>query len=231
VAQLERIVNGKTDILNPFRTHPKLDTFVGSASPHPLLEYGCTVCHRGQDRSTEFGRAGHTPMSRRMEMRWESAKVMLLPGPWDYEKRHWGREVNPFLDTPMYPRQYYQAGCVKCHAGQMEVRDGEEINKALHMVELYGCHACHKIDNWRCRVAEARPRWTASPATPSSRSAGSPTHPLRPTTRMPSFFYQRNMVGSRSAGRARASIKYQDAEIHAIVTYLFAKSATAPGSK
>ncbi len=229
VAQLERIVNGKNDILNPFRTHPKLDTFVGSASPHPILDYGCTVCHRGQDRATEFGRAGHTPMSRRMEMRWESAKVSLLPGPWDYEKRHWGREVNPFLDTPMYPRQYYQAGCVKCHSGQMEVRDGEEINKALHMVELYGCHACHKIDNWRFAelqkpgpaldgIAEKTTpewafRWIANPAR------------FRSTTRMPSFFYQRNMVGPAVPPEERAqNVKYQDAEIHSIVTYLFAKS-------
>ncbi|HEX6639920.1 MAG TPA: hypothetical protein VF215_02350, partial [Thermoanaerobaculia bacterium] len=97
VAQLERIANGKTDILNPFRTHPKLDVFVGSASPHPLLEYGCTVCHRGQDRATEFARAGHTPASPRMERRWKSANVSLLPGPWDYKQREYAYAVNPFL--------------------------------------------------------------------------------------------------------------------------------------
>jgi cytochrome c2 len=229
VAQLERTVNAKNEILNPFRTHPKLDTFVGSASPHPILEYGCTVCHRGQDRATEFGRAGHSPMSRRMENRWKGAKVSLLPGPWDYEKRNFGYEVNPFLDTPMYPRQYYQAGCVKCHAGQMEVEDGTEINKALHMVELYGCHACHKIDNWRFAelqkpgpaldgIAEKTTpewafRWIANPPR------------FRPTTRMPSFFYQRNMVGPAVPEHERAqNVKLQDAEIHSIVTYLFAKS-------
>jgi cytochrome c2/cytochrome c551/c552 len=230
VAQLERTVNGPNDILNPFRTHPKLDTFVGSASPHPLLEYGCTACHRGQDRATEFGRAGHTPMSRRMQMRWETAKVSLLPGPWDYEKRNWGREVNPFLDTPMYPRQFYQAGCVKCHAGQMEVGEGTEINKATHMVELYGCHACHKIDNWRFSelqkpgpsldgIAEkTTPEWAV-------RWISNPPR-FRPTTRMPSFFYQRNMVGPAVPANERAqNVKYQDAEIHAIVAYLFSKSS------
>jgi cytochrome c2 len=230
VAQLQRTVDGKDDILNPFRTHPKLDTFVGSASPHPLLEYGCTVCHRGQDRATEFGRAGHTPMSRRMENRWRGARVSLLPGPWDYEKRNYGYEVNPFLDTPMYPREYSQAGCVKCHAGQMEVGEGQEINKALQTVELYGCYACHKIDNWR--FAELRKpgpsldgiaekttpewafRWIANPPR------------FRPTTRMPSFFYQRNMVGPAVPPAERAqNVKYQDAEIHSIVTYLFAKSS------
>jgi cytochrome c2 len=230
VAQLERTVNGPNDILNPFRTHPKLDTFVGSASPHPLLEYGCTVCHRGQDRATEFGRAGHTPMSRRMQMRWETAKVSLLPGPWDYEKRNYGREVNPFLDTPMFPRQFYQAGCVKCHAGQMEVGEGSDVNKATHMVELYGCHACHKIDNWRFSelqkpgpsldgIAEkTTPEWAV-------RWISNPPR-FRPTTRMPSFFFQRNMVGPAVPPNERAqNVKYQDAEIHSIVAFLFSKSS------
>ncbi|HYC59236.1 MAG TPA: c-type cytochrome [Thermoanaerobaculia bacterium] len=233
VALLERIANGKNDILNPFRTHPKLDTFVGSSSPHPLLEYGCTVCHRGQDRATEFGRAGHTPMSRRMENRWKGAKISLLPGPWDYEKRNFGYAVNPFLDTPMYPRQYYQAGCVKCHAGQMEVGEGEDINKGLHMVELYGCHACHKINNWRFSdlqkpgpaldgIAEkTTPEWTF-------RWIANPPR-FRLTTRMPSFFYQRNMVGPAVPAEERAhNVKLQDAEIHSIVTYLFAKSTHRP---
>ncbi len=230
VAGLRRIAEGPRDIMNPFRTHPKLDTFVGSSSPHPLLEYGCTVCHRGSDRATEFGRAGHTPMSRRMEMRWEKVKMPLFPGPWDYQQRNWGRTVNPFLDTPMYPRQYSEAGCIKCHAGQMEVNDGERISKAAQMVELYGCHACHNIANWRFSdlrkpgpsldgIAEKTTpewvfHWIAAPCR------------FRATTRMPSFFYQRNMVGPEVPAAERAqNIKYQDAEIHSIVTYLFANSS------
>jgi cytochrome c2 len=230
VAQLERTVNGKEEVMNPFRTHPKLETFVGSSSPHPLLEYGCTVCHRGQDRATEFGRAGHTPMSKRMELRWKSAKSSLIPGPWDYEKREYAYAVNPFLDTPMYPRQYSEAGCVKCHAAQMEVEQGTEINKALHMVELYGCHACHKIGNWRFQdmrkpgpsldglAEKTTPEWTF-------RWIAAPQR-FRPTTRMPSFFYQRNMVGPAVPAHERAqNVKLQDAEIHSIVTYLFAKSS------
>src|SRR5687768_9592912 len=199
VALLKSIVSAPNDILNPFRTQPKLETFVGSSSPHPLLEYGCTVCHRGQDRATEFGRAGHTPMSKRMELRWKKVKFPLFPGNWDYAKRNWGYQVNPFLDTPMYPRQYSEAGCVKCHAGQIDVEGAEQINKATHMVELYGCHACHKIGNWRFTdlqkpgpaldgIAEKTTpewayRWIANPMR------------FRSTTRMPAFFYQRNMIG------------------------------------
>lgn len=239
IAQLERTANAKDDILNPFRTHPKLDVFVGSASPHPLLEYGCTACHRGQDRATEFGRAGHTPMSRRMEMRWQTAKVSLLPGPWDYDERNWGYEVNPFLETPMYPRQLSEAGCIKCHAGQIDIDRGEKITKAAHMVELYGCHACHKINNWRFTglqkpgpsldgIAEkTTPQWAI-------RWISNPTH-FRSTTRMPSFFYQRNMIGAAVPAAERAqNLRYQDAEVHSIVTFLFAKSThrqwSAPGA-
>ncbi len=229
VAGLRRLVDSPREIPNPFRTHPKLDVFVGSASPHPLLEYGCTVCHRGQDRATEFGRAGHTPMSLRMEKRWQKVSMPLFPGPWDYKQRNWGYEVNPFLETPMYPRQFTEAGCIKCHSGQIEVRDGDRINKATHMVELFGCHACHKIANWRFTglqkpgpslegIAEkTTPQWAV-------RWIANPNH-FRSTTRMPSFFYQRNMIGPAVSPKERAqNIRYQDAEIHSIVTYLFDRS-------
>lgn len=228
IAALRRVAEGPRDLMNPFRTHPKLDTFVGSSSPHPLLEMGCTVCHRGQDRATEFGRAGHTPMSLRMEQRWRK-KMPFFPSWGDYEKRNWGYEVNPFLDTPMYPREHSEAGCLKCHSGQMEVGEGRKINRATHMVELYGCHACHKIGNWRFTdlqkpgptlegIAEkTNPAWTF-------RWIANPMH-FRPTTRMPSFFYQRNMIGPEVPPSERAqNIRYQDAEIHSIVAYLFDKS-------
>src|SRR6266540_2550679 len=224
IEQLKGIQDAPQDILNPWRTHPKLDTFVGSASPHPLLEYGCTGCHRGQDRATEFGRAGHTPPNAKMEHRWAAAKVSLLPGPWDYKLRHWGWEENPFNETPMYPRQFYEAGCIKCHSGQLGVDQGEDITKAELTVEIYGCYACHKINNWRFSdlrrpgpdlngIAEKTTpewafRWISEP------------HNFRSTTRMPSFFYQRNMIDPKvvpAAERAQ-NIKYQDAEVHAIVS-------------
>ena len=45
-----------------------------------------------------------------------------FPGRGTTTKRHWGYEENPFIETPMYPRQYYEAGCIKCHSGQVSVR-------------------------------------------------------------------------------------------------------------
>jgi mono/diheme cytochrome c family protein len=230
LAQLKRIQDAPTEVLNPWRTHPKLDVFVGSASPHPILEYGCTVCHRGQDRATEFGRAGHTPVSAKMEHRWEKATAYFFPLPNDFKNRNWGFVENEFNETPMYPRHYYEAGCLKCHAGQIGVDKGDDITKATQTMEIVGCYACHKINNWRFTdlrkpgpdltgIAEKTTeqwafRWISEPRN------------FRSTTRMPSFFYQRNMVDPAIVPEPERSqnIKYQDAEIHAIVSYLFDKS-------
>jgi cytochrome c2 len=237
IEQLKRIQDAPLDTLNPWRTHPKLDTFVGSASTHPLLEFGCTGCHRGQDRATEFGRAGHVPPNKKMEERWSSALVSLVPGPWDYSKRHWAWEENPFNETPMYPRQYYEAGCIKCHSGQIGVDEGDDITKAELTVEIYGCYACHKINNWRfsdLRKPGPDLNGIAEKTTPewAFRWISEP-HNFKSTTRMPSFFYQRNMIDPAivpPAERAQ-NIRYQDAEIHSIVTYLFSKSTHRPWSQ
>src|SRR5437868_14510330 len=165
-----------------------------------------------------------------MEHRWEAAAVSLLPGPWDYKQRHWAWEENPFNETPMYPRQFYEAGCLKCHSGQLGVDQGDDITKAELTVEIYGCYACHKINTWRFSdlrrpgpdlngIAEkTTPQW-------AFRWISEP-HNFRSTTRMPSFFYQRNMIDPAvvpAAERAQ-NIKFQDAEIHSIVSYLFDKS-------
>src|SRR5213076_2387737 len=128
IDQLKRIADAPQETLNPWRTHPKLHTFVGSASPHPLLDYGCTGCHRGQDRATEFGRAGHVPASPKMEHRWAertSLSAGFFPIPTDFAQRHWGYEENEFIETPMYPRHYYEAGCIKCHSAQIAVDRGD----------------------------------------------------------------------------------------------------------
>jgi cytochrome c2 len=230
IEQLKRIQDAPLDTLNPWRTHPKLDTFVGSASTHPLLEFGCTGCHRGQDRATEFGRAGHIPPNKKMEDRWASAVFGLVPGPWDYVKRHWAWEENPFNETPMYPRQYYEAGCIKCHSGQVGVDQGDDITKATLTVEIYGCYACHKINTWRfsdLRKPGPDLNGIAEKTTPewAIRWISEP-HNFKSTTRMPSFFYQRNMIDPAIVPPAERgqNIKYQDAEIHSIVTYLFTKS-------
>src|SRR5439155_9160982 len=52
---------GLEDAAEPFRTHPKLNVFLGGASPHPVDRFGCTSCHRGRDRAVDFVDAVHQP--------------------------------------------------------------------------------------------------------------------------------------------------------------------------
>src|SRR5690606_6935831 len=56
---------------NPYCSHPRLDLFVGSLSPHPMGTFGCTICHQGQGSATDFKWASHTPNSPRQAIEWE----------------------------------------------------------------------------------------------------------------------------------------------------------------
>ena len=42
------------DSPQPFKTHPNLDLYISSGSPHPMETFGCTTCHAGLDRATSF---------------------------------------------------------------------------------------------------------------------------------------------------------------------------------
>src|SRR4029078_9117422 len=88
IKELKRIQEAELDTLNPWRTHPRLDTFVGSASPHPLLEFGCPAWHRGMDRATGVRPARHIPPNKTMEERWSGNWGVFSWGnmlrPWRY---------------------------------------------------------------------------------------------------------------------------------------------------
>src|SRR5947208_2556107 len=127
-------------------------------------------------------------------------------------------------------RPPWSAWSLKCHSGQVTVDQGDRITKAMSTVELYGCYSCHKISNWRftdLRKPGPDLNGIAEKTTPewAIRWISEP-HNFRSTTRMPSFFYQRNMIDPRvvPAAEITQNVKFQDAEIHAIVSYLFAKS-------
>ena len=212
---LQRIANARRNLKNPYRTHPNLDLFVGSSSPHPLLDFGCTSCHRGLDRATDFARAGHTPSSEEQLHKWEEL----------YNWKH-----QQFLETPMQPVKHVQASCIKCHSGQISIQGAPEITRASAMIEFYGCHSCHKINTWRFTdLRKPGPDLTgiAEKTTPewAARWIAYP-YAFRPTTRMPASFYQRNMTGPHvdTAERQQNMLK-QNAEIQAIVSYLFSVSS------
>jgi hypothetical protein len=55
----------------PFTTHPNLSTYIGSDSPHPMDQVGCTVCHEGMGQSVNFRDVSHTPANEEQELKWE----------------------------------------------------------------------------------------------------------------------------------------------------------------
>ena len=61
---------GYEEYPQPFRTHSNLDVYVGSASPHPLEQTGCTVCHEGMGQSVTFRDAAHSPIDEAQLERW-----------------------------------------------------------------------------------------------------------------------------------------------------------------
>jgi len=62
---------GFEDEKNPFKTHPNPELYLSSKSPHPYEDFGCTSCHGGRGRSTDFYGAVHSPSSEKQKKVWE----------------------------------------------------------------------------------------------------------------------------------------------------------------
>jgi cytochrome c2 len=202
----------------PFRSHPRLDLFVGDSSPHPYSRFGCTICHGGLDRATDFARAGHS-LPLLASNRPEDRKA------WEEKKREWERKYDwkpqQFLDYPILPAGMAEAGCVNCHAGGVWTAKSEEQEAGRELIVHMGCNGCHTIN---------LPGFTGlrKPGPSLLRIAGK-TNPgwaykwieapreFHPTTFMPHFFYQENTT-------APVNKKRQQVEIAAIVSYLWASS-------
>jgi cbb3-type cytochrome oxidase cytochrome c subunit len=184
----------------PFRTHPKIDLFVGGRSPHPVDRFGCTPCHAGRDRAVDFTYAVHMPEGAEQKKAWEER--------YDWERDH-------YWEHPMRQKSRVEAGCLKCHQGVVRVPQAEDLNQGLAMVERYGCFGCHKMKGFN-DLEKVGPtlkhvltktnrdwlvRWIRNPKE------------FRPSTRMPRLFGLSNHQGPGDAER-------EAAEILGIVAYL-----------
>ncbi|MCB9771797.1 MAG: c-type cytochrome [Candidatus Omnitrophica bacterium] len=193
------------DAAQPLRTHPNLELYLSKDSAHPIESFGCTTCHEGSGRATDFVTAAHTPSSEKQEHEWKKKYNWA-------EQHHW--------DKPMYATPYVEAGCFKCHSGQTTIKGAEKLNLGLQLIERAGCYACHSIDKYKDwpkpgpnlehlaskSTAEWTYRWIADPKS------------FRHNTWMPSYFNQSNNSDPESKARSQQ-------EIHAIVHYLFAESS------
>ena len=124
---------GFEDQPQPYTTHPRLDEFVGGSSPHPMIEYGCTTCHAGRGRGTDFISSGHMPKNDTQAKEW---------------KEKYGWEALHYWEDKMLPAQYAEAGCFKCHGDNMPVAGAETLTLGMATFEKAGCYSCHSMDRW-----------------------------------------------------------------------------------
>ncbi|MDZ4817859.1 MAG: c-type cytochrome, partial [Planctomycetota bacterium] len=126
---------------HPFSTHPRLDLFVGSLSPHPMGKFGCTICHQGQGSATSFEWASHSPDSPTEAARWSQELG------W-FNNHHW--------ILPMLPTRFVESSCLKCHHEVTELAasakfpeaPAPKLTKGYDLIQSYGCYGCHEINGY-----------------------------------------------------------------------------------
>jgi len=189
-----------------FSSHPNLELFLSSSSPHPIDQAGCTTCHLGRDRGVTFNNAAHTPSDAKEAQRWYEL--------YGWKKlKHW--------DQPMHPSKYVESSCAQCHAGVVELPEADRLNRGVHLIRTLGCQGCHKIS--KPTLSNLRPvgpdlrkvagkldrdwilKWVRDP------------RGFRPTTKMPKIFDLPNVDSPEDILRNTAAV-------NAIATYLLENS-------
>ncbi len=126
---------------HPFASHPRLDLFVGSLSPHKKDEVGCTICHDGQGSATAFKWASHSPNDVFQERRW---------------RREYGWFDNHHWIYPMMPNRFSESLCLKCHHNVTELEPSErfpdppapKLVQGFELIQDFGCYGCHEINGY-----------------------------------------------------------------------------------
>jgi sulfur oxidation c-type cytochrome SoxX len=202
----------------PFTTHPDLATYLGGSSPHPIDKTGCTVCHEGQGQSVSFVDARHSPSARPPSKEHpKGMTVAQVKEEWE-KKYHW--EESHEWDYPMLPVTMTEASCAKCHKQQVYIPKATNLDLAYATYERAGCYACHKTKGFDTNMRKPGPILTKIDSKLTQdwvRNWIRNPKAVKPTTWMPRFFYNSNNSGPADAVR-------NEAEINAIVAYLFANS-------
>ncbi len=225
----------------PFSSHPRLDLYLGSHSPHPVDEFGCTICHDGQGSATSFRWASHTPNALHDATRWRREHA------WQ-PTEHW--------EWPMLPRRFLESRCLQCHHEVTDLEPSDRYPDApaprllagYHLIRENGCFGCHDIDGYDAAgrrigpdmrlepsVAAATdgPPGTLRKAGPSLRDVAQKLTPAMamdrtadprlflPQTRMPRLFGLHAHLTDPAHDDAH---RFEPVEIQAIVAYLWSVS-------
>jgi cytochrome c551/c552 len=135
------IVTVRRGMPSPYSSHPRLDLFVGSRSPHKTADFACTICHEGQGSATAFKWASHSPNSAEQRQQW------MRDHGW-FDNHHW--------IYPMYPKRFAEASCLKCHHQVTDLEPSKrfveapapKVTHGYHLVRKYACYGCHEINGF-----------------------------------------------------------------------------------
>jgi mono/diheme cytochrome c family protein len=185
---------GFEDAPQPFKTHPRLDLYVGSASPHSLEKTGCTVCHGGVGQALDFTMTAHVPNDEKSAKRW-------------HKKLGWHAPHG--IEGPMVALKYTEGSCLKCHNLQQHVNFAPKLNRGRELMVTRGCVGCHKVKNLE-NLPKAGPsllkvkgklkkdfveKWVWEPTS------------FNPKARMPAFFNQSNNQDEDGLAKNKAELK------------------------
>lgn len=222
-------------LAQPYAAHPRLDLFLGDHSPHPLGQFGCTICHDGQGSGTDFTFAAHTPNSPEARRDWRD-RYGWSPG------EHW--------DFPMLAARFTESRCVKCHHAVTDLEPSRrfpdppapKLLAGYNRVRELGCFGCHEIngydDTGRSVGPDLRlePKGTLRKVGPALRDVGQrldaafladhmaqPAR-FRPSTRMPQLFGLDEHLEGQALDDTR---RLEAVEIRAVTEYLLDASRSA----
>ena len=139
----------------PFTSHPRLDLFVGSTSPHKKGEMGCTICHDGQGSATDFKWASHTPNDPHQALDWS---------------RKYGWFNNHHWIFPMTPERFIESNCLKCHHEVADLEPSERFPEPPAPKLVEGYHLVQRV--WLLRLPRNHGLRRANEADRSRSAAG-----------------------------------------------------------
>jgi len=222
----------------PLAAHPHLDLYVGADSPHPIGEFGCTICHEGQGSATGFCRAEHQPNTKEQAERWQAEHDCPSAGD---------------RPRPMLPSRFVESRCLRCHHEPVDLEASERLPppapklvEGYHLVRRHGCFGCHEIDGYdadgrrvgpdmRLAARDGQPPGDLPRVGPSLADVGrrltsgfmrawiANPGAIRPDTRMPRLF---GLVEHLTHDARTTAAQLEPAEILAIVAYLRAAGET-----
>lgn len=128
-------------LAHPYVSHPRLDLFVGSLSPHKMSQFACTVCHDGQGSATEFRWTSHTPNDDLQRVEWANKHG------W-FDNHHWV--------FPMHAKRFVESACLKCHhdvnslapSARFPEAPAPKLSYGADLIRKMGCFGCHEINGY-----------------------------------------------------------------------------------